>query len=222
MTQTSRLLVLVLFAIAMAHVEAALVVYLRELYYPDHPRMIFPLRLLRPSHLGIEFARETATVVMILAVALLAERGVARVFAAFVFVFGLWDIFYYLWLKLMIGWPSGWLDWDVLFLIPWPWFGPWIAPALIALIFSLWGGWILCSDRPCRLTRAGLAIFVIGTLLALASFLLPGAGLLPQGPDGFRGYQPDYFAWWLFVPGSLLMVIGLVLVRPSAAFENDR
>lgn len=222
MTQTNRLLVLALFAIAMAHVEAALVVYLRELYYPDHPRMIFPLRLLHPAHLGIELARETATVVMILAVALLAERGVTRVFAAFVFVFGLWDIFYYLWLKLMIGWPSGWLDWDVLFLIPWPWFGPWIAPALIALWFSLWGGWILRSDRPRPLTRVGLAIFVIGTLLALASFLLPGAGLLPQGAEGFRGYRPGNFAWWLFVPGLLLMVIGLVLVRPSAVFKHDR
>ena len=59
MTQTNRSLVLALFAIAMAHVEAALVVYLRELYYPDHPHMIFPLRLLHPSHLGIELARST-------------------------------------------------------------------------------------------------------------------------------------------------------------------
>jgi hypothetical protein len=159
--------------------------------------------------LAIELARELATVLMILTVALLAERNLMRGFAAFLFVFGLWDIFYYLWLKVMIGWPTSWFEWDVLFLIPWPWFGPWISPVLIALLFTLWGGWILLSPAGHRFTRATMTLFLLGTLLALASFLLPGAALLPGGEEAFRGYEPAGFSWVLFLAGYLFMLISL-------------
>ena len=90
MTQAQRnILWLSLFAIAMAHVEAALVVHLRSLYYPDNPLAIFPLSLLSHRDLAIELARELATLVMIMSVALLAARGFVRIFAAFVYIFGL-------------------------------------------------------------------------------------------------------------------------------------
>ena len=204
-----NMILLFLFAIAMAHVEAALVIHLRSLYYPDNPLSIFPLALLSHRDLAIELARELATVLMILTVALLAERTLMRGFAAFLFVFGLWDIFYYLWLKVMIGWPTSWFEWDVLFLIPWPWFGPWISPVLIALLFTLWGGWILLSPAGHRFTRATMTLFLLGTLLALASFLLPGAALLPGGEEAFRGYEPAGFSWGLFLTGYLFMLISL-------------
>jgi len=97
--------------------------HLRHLYYPLDPQRLFPLVLLSHADLALELARELATVVMIVAVAVLAERGWVRRFAAFVFVFGLWDLGYYAWLKLVLDWPLHWLEWDVLFLIPWPWFG---------------------------------------------------------------------------------------------------
>ena len=86
-----RLIWLTLFSIAMAHVEAALVVHLRTIYYADNPLAIFPLVILSQRDLTIELAREVATVVMILSVAMLAEKGFTRIFAAFVYVFGLWD-----------------------------------------------------------------------------------------------------------------------------------
>jgi len=203
---------LFLFAIAMAQVEAALVIHLRSLYYPDNPLSIFPLALMSHRDLAIELARELATVIMILTVALLAERNLMRIFAAFVFVFGLWDIFYYVWLKVMIGWPTSWLEWDVLFLIPWPWFGPWIAPVLIALLFSLWGGWILLSPAGYRFTRTMMTLFLLGTLLALASFLLPAASLLPGGEEAFRDYEPADFSWGLFLAAYLFMLISLFSV----------
>jgi len=203
---------LFLFAIAMAQVEAALVIHLRSLYYPDNPLSIFPLMLMSHRDLAIEQVRELATVIMILTVALLAERSLMRVFAAFVFVFGLWDIFFYVWLKAMIGWPTSWFEWDVLFLIPWPWFGPWIAPVLIALLFSLWGGWVLLSPAVYRFTRATMTLFLLGTLLALASFLLPAASLLPGGEEAFRGYEPAGFSWGLFLAGYLFMLISLFSV----------
>jgi hypothetical protein len=204
-----RLIWLTLFSIAMAHVEAALVIHLRTIYYADNPLAIFPLVILSQRDLTIELAREVATVVMILSVALLAEKGFTRVFAAFVYVFGLWDFCYYLWLKLMIGWPQSWLEWDVLFLIPWPWFGPWIAPVLIALMFVVWGGWVLYQKFDLHFTWVSTTLFTLGMALALATFLLPGAALLPGGTDAFRNFRPAEFSWALFSVGYLLMLVGL-------------
>lgn len=206
---TRSLLWLMLYAIAMAQLEAAIVIHLRSVYYPGHPLELFPLSLLSHRDLGIELMREAATVVMILTVALLAERGVTRVFAAFVYVFGLWDIFYYVWLKLMIGWPVDWFEWDILFLIPWPWFGPWLTPVLIALLFVLWGAKVLTSRREFHFSPLSGSVFLIGTSLALAAFLLPAYPLLAGGEEAFRNYHPQGFNWLLYGPGLLLMAYGL-------------
>lgn len=204
-----NLVLLTLFAFGMAQVEASVVVHLRSIYYPADPLKIFPLNLLSHRDFAIELVRELATVVMILSVVLLTARGFTRVFAAFVYVFGLWDLFYYFWLKVMIGWPVSWFEWDVLYLIPWPWLGPWISPALIALLFVVWGSWILTSPREVRFTRSTGVLFIIGTLLVLIAFLLPAAPLLLEGEEAFRGYQPDNFRWGLFIPGYVLMGISL-------------
>lgn len=210
-----------LFAIAMAQVEASLVVHLRTIYYPDNPLAIFPLSLLSPRDLVIELVRELATVVMILSVALLGRRENALRFATFIYVFGLWDLFYYIWLKIMIGWPLGWLQWDVLFLIPWPWLGPWLTPVLIALLFVVWGGWAIASDKMIRFTRANTLLFTSGVTLALAAFLLPAVPLLQQGEVAFRQYQPHAFMWWLYIPGYLLMVGSLWRVAREARLTAD-
>lgn len=202
-------ILLTLFAIAMAHVEASLVVHLRSLYYPGNPQTLFPLVILSHRDLAIELARELATVVMIGTVALLAARGATRVFAAFTYVFGLWDLCYYLWLKQMIGWPVSWAEWDVLFLIPWPWLAPWITAALIAVLFCLWGGWVLLAAPDARLRRSDITLFVAGSLLALAAFLGPAFPLLAGGEVDFRGFRPTDFNGLLYLAGYLLMAVGL-------------
>ena len=204
-----RLIWLTIFAIGMAHVEASLVVHLRSLYYPDNPLILFPLSLLSPRDLVIELSRELATILMILSVAFLAEKGSVRIFAAFVYVFGLWDIFYYLWLKLMMGWPVSWLEWDVLFLIPWPWLGPWITPAFIALLFVAWGAWIMRSSRHYRFTPVSVLGFIFGSLLCLYAFLLPAFPLLEGGDAAFRQYQPGIFPWGWYLAGYLVMANAL-------------
>ena len=198
-----------LYALAMALVEAAIVVHLRHLYSPLDPQRLFPLVLLSHADLALELARELATVVMIVVVAVLAERGWARRFAAFVFVFGLWDLGYYAWLKLVLDWPRTWLEWDVLFLIPWPWFGPWLAAALIAALFTLWGGWILTDARALRPRRADIAGFVAGTLVALSAFLAPAWPLLAGGEPAFRDWQPGAFLWAVYLPGLGGMAVAL-------------
>jgi hypothetical protein len=204
-----RLIWLTLFAIGMAHVEASLVVHLRSLYYPENPLQLFPLSILSPRDLGIELSRELATILMILSVAFLAEKGCIRIFAAFVYVFGLWDLFYYLWLKLMQGWPASWWEWDVLFLIPWPWLGPWITAAFIALLFVVWGAWIMRSTRQYRFTPISVLGFIFGCLFCLYAFLLPAAPLLVEGEAAFQHYMPDGFSWGWYLIGYLLMANAL-------------
>ncbi len=214
---------LTLFAIAMAYVESAVVVYLRSIYYPDGPLVIFPLSLLTHRDLAIEVGRELATIIMILCVASVAARGFTRIFAAFVYVFGLWDIFYYLWLKILIGWPVTWLEWDALFLIPWPWFGPWLTAALVSLLFVIWGGWVLLLATDARFTRDSGSFFAVGALLVLGAFLWPAVPLLPEGEEAFRNFHPGTFLWGLYVMGYVLMAFGLWrFVRRNSVANQKR
>jgi hypothetical protein len=216
MTMQQRQLVwLTLFAIAMAQVEASLVVHLRTIYYPTNSLQIFPLVLMSHRDLAIELIRELATVAMICSVAVLTVTSFIRRFAAFVYVFGLWDLFYYAWLKLMIGWPVDWLEWDVLFLIPWPWFGPWLAAALIALLFTIWGGKTLQTSDKVDLSLWPGILFLLGTLVALATFLWPAFTLLPGGEAAFAGYQPTRFEWGWYIIGVFLMTAGLWRLSPK-------
>jgi hypothetical protein len=216
------LTILTVYAVAMALLESAVVVYMRRLYYSDNPLEIFPLQFLDSYDTVLELSREAATVIMILSVALLAERSSrTRSFAAFVFVFGVWDLFYYCWLKVLIGWPRSWLEWDVLFLIPSVWLGPWICPAMISLLFVAWGFWTLNSADDVCFTRRSLTVFVSGAALGLATFLQPAAAvLMKQGVAELSRYTPIGFWWWLFVPSYLLMACGLAMTLRSA--ENNR
>jgi hypothetical protein len=125
------LAVIALFAVAMAYAESAVVVYLRQIYYPDG--FGFPLPPIIREHLIVEVGREVATLVMLFTVSWLAGRRLAERFAIFCFAFALWDIFYYVWLKVMLGWPESLFKSDVLFLIPLPWIGPVLSPLLVSL-----------------------------------------------------------------------------------------
>jgi len=128
---STNLIWITFFAIAMAFVESAVVVYLRELYYPEG--FNFPLVLL-PGRIALtEFLREIATLIMLLGIGFLAGRNFRQRFAWFIYSFAIWDIFYYVFLKLILDWPSSWLTWDILFLIPVIWTGPVLAPVLVSL-----------------------------------------------------------------------------------------
>jgi hypothetical protein len=204
------------YAAAMAWVEAAVVVYLRRLYYPDGQLTLFPMRIWRTSDLLVELGREAATVVMIVAVALLAATGRTRRTAAFLFVFGVWDLCYYLWLKLVLGWPVSWTDWDILFLIPWAWLAPWIAPAVAALLFALWGGVVLAAAAETALRRRPALLAAAGLTLMLASFLEPALPLLGRDAAAVTQFVPARFLWAVYLPGAALLAAGLWAARPRA------
>jgi hypothetical protein len=189
-----------LWASAFGVAEGAVVVYLRRLCYPGQPDdgPLFPLRVTDPLILRTEFAREVATLVMLLGVAMLAERRPLRRFAAFAFAFGVWDIAYYLFLRVALGWPASLMTWDVLFLIPQPWSSPVLAPVLVSL--GLIAGAVLLLRRdetaPSPLRFGHWLAMIAGAALILASFLRHG-----EAVD--RGELPGEFPWWLFLAGLL-------------------
>ncbi len=130
--------VVVVFAIAMAWVESAVVFYLRTMIDRIEPHQPNPLPVIG-GFASVELPREFATLVMLFAVGFLAGRTWRARIGYSAIAFGVWDIFYYVFLKMMCGWPHSLLDWDILFLLPLPWWGPVLAPVLISLLLILWG-----------------------------------------------------------------------------------
>ena len=163
---------LIIFFISMAMLESAVVIYLRELLYPHGFK--FPLVGMKPIVILTELVRELATVIMLWTVGYIAGRNFATRFAWFIIGFGIWDIFYYLFLYIFIQWPSSLFEWDILFLIPLPWYGPVIAPCLISLAMIIFGWIILRLDKELQRIQWKMntcILFIIGCFLGLASFM---------------------------------------------------
>ena len=165
---------LFLCGVSFGNIEAAVVIYLRGYYEPLHQRLyperaagdLLPLIPLEAwpdfgvagcNWQAVELFREAATLVLILGVALMVGRGFHHGLAAFLFVFGLWDLFYYVFLWLLIHWPSSLLTWDILFLLPVPWVAPVLAPSLVALTMVIAGAAVLWREgsNPARSTSEG-------------------------------------------------------------------
>ncbi len=141
------LLWVAIFAVAMAYIESAVVVYLRQIFYPRG--FDFPLAPLNGQNnmILIELGREAATIVMLTSIGMLAGRSRIEKFAYLLYAFGIWDLFYYVWLKIFIGWPPSLLTWDILFLLPLPWVGPVLAPVLVSLAMIAAAFWIIRRER---------------------------------------------------------------------------
>ncbi len=120
-----------IFAVAMGYLESAVVVYLRKIYYPDGFK--FPLQAIDKQTGLIEMFRELATLIMLAGAGILAGRTRTEKFGFFIFCFAVWDIFYYVFLKLLLNWPESLMTWDILFLIPVTWVGPVIGPVINSL-----------------------------------------------------------------------------------------
>jgi hypothetical protein len=133
------------------------------------PVVDFPAALRRAEQL-----REVATLVVLGAAAALAARGRTARFAAFLVAFGAWDLVFYASLLGLMRWPRHWSDWDLLFLVPVPWFGPVYAPVAVALVMLAAGAAALVHTArhgAFALGRRHVAAAVAGGGLVLASFL---------------------------------------------------
>lgn len=212
-TERFRWLLVATYAAAMAWVEAAVVFYLRLLaggrMDPYH-REAFPPQ---PGIERAEVIREAATLVMLLAVGGLAGRTARARLGYAVVAFGVWDIFYYVFLRMITGWPKSLWDWDILFLIPLPWWGPVIAPVAIAILMILWGTAVSQGRAPESMRGSGWKTWGmcgLGMLTALYVFMADALRALGEGSDVHR-LLPVSFNWPLFLIALALMSAPVVV-----------
>lgn len=205
MTTRARFMAAIVFATMMALFEAAVVVYLRRLWSIgeiDIAAALLSNRLIRA-----EICREIASLLMIAAVAVLAGRRNLERLAYGAVIFGVWDLLYYVDLRLLMGFPKSLLDWDVLFLIPRPWIGPVLAPVLVSIALILSGCYAILREeagRPLRVAAYAWAGAIAGGGMVTASFLLPD---VPSSATAI----PSGFSWTLFTAG-LLVAVGACLL----------
>ena len=212
MSERMRWGVVALFAVVMAWMEAATVVYLRTLVGRVDPYQAVPLPML-PHLTGAELVREVATLVMLFTVGCLAGRTWRSRLGYTIVAFGVWDILYYLFLRVIVGWPRSIWDWDVLFLLPLPWWGPVIAPVLIAGMMVLGGTLVSQFDRPGQPVWPGRLSWTLntaGVFLALYAFMDDAIGALGGGVEAVRAVLPVRFNWPLFLVALVLMAAPIV------------
>lgn len=216
MKSTRTILLVAIFAAAFAFVESSVVVYLRQIFYPEG--FTFPLSPASVSHVGVELAREFSTIVMLVAVAMIAGRGRWQRFSYFLIGFGVWDILFYVWLKLILNWPASVFDWDILFLIPIRWIGPVIAPVLVSLAMIAGGLLILRREEQrgfFRSSRAAVALAPLGSVVILLSFVLDTDATL-------RFQYPKPYHYELLALGMVCYAAAFIATaRDSAPSRNS-
>jgi hypothetical protein len=214
------------FAVAMAYLESAVVVYLRKIYYPNGFR--FPLVALDVSIAVTEIFREAATVVMLIAIGALVGRSRYEKFAFFLLSFAVWDIFYYVFLWLLLAWPESLMTWDILFLIPVMWVGPVVTPIILSLTMIVLAGGILKIEaagtfrgiRPVEwaLLIAGSVVVIVSFTVDYTTFVVQEGGWqslfsMEAAARSIREqYIPIEFPWWIFVVGEGIIVAGIVKI----------
>jgi len=218
------IITITIFAIAIGFLESAVVVYLREILYPggfEFPLSPFPLNLAIT-----ELFREVATLVILVTIGILTGRRFSTGFAWFMYVFAIWDIFYYVFLWLLLGWPESLMTWDVLFLIPTTWTGPVLAPILLSFTLILLAMVILIRAERGKNSRipgkiwAGLIlgslILIFGFVLDYSQHMLTHFSLFEMGqlknPEVMEvatAYVPRRFPWWIFGTGEAVILASI-------------
>ena len=215
---------LFLFGIAFGYVEASVVVYLRTIYEPIRqkinprpPNELFPL--ITPQQLEqagpgnlrrlvTEIGREAATILMLAAIGLAVARTFQQWAAAFLIAFGVWDVSFYVFLKVLIDWPSSLTTWDLLFLIPVPWASPVIAPIIVSLSMIVCG--LVALGRLLHMRRLHWALILLGGLLVVIAFMF-------DYRNTSAGGMPNPFNWPVFIAGELTGLAGFAL----AVFDRE-
>lgn len=215
-----KIIWLSLFAIAMGYLESAVVIYIRALYYPEG--FVFPMKLISNQIMITEFFREAATMVMLLGVAVIAGRNAIERFAYFIFCFAVWDIFYYVFLYLLLGWPQTLFTWDVLFFIPVTWVGPVIAPiinslTMMALAFVII--YFIEKNEDVKSGKLVWSLLILGSLVVIVAYTMDYVGFMTQkfsflqlmGSSDTRAvfdyatkYFPGSFNWLVFLFGVMM------------------
>jgi len=220
---TKKILWVGIFAIAMAFLEAAVVVYLRRIYGISD--LILTVPPFDPQIAGIELSRELATLVMLLSFGWVAGQNLQSNLGNVMIAFGVWDIFYYLWLKVFIGWPKTLLDPDLLFLFPLPWWGPVIAPILISLLMIIGGTTAVFRNDQGHVIRFRILeaiTLLIGILAMLFAFMQDALSILPASAGLISQLKPSQFNWMVFLVGLLLSGFVVWRIMRTTSYMPDK
>lgn len=211
----ARWLIVATFAIGMAWMEAATVYYLRTVVDRVEPYQANPLPF-QGVFGPVELVREAATLVMLFTVGMLAGTAWRLRLAYTSIAFGFWDICYYVFLRAICGWPRSLFDWDILFLLPLPWWGPVLAPVSIAVLMIVWGThvtqWSSADDAP-AVPWIAWSSGAAGVLLALYVFMADSLRHMQEGRDPGDYILPTTFNWPTFTAALILMSVPLVAGR---------
>lgn len=212
-------------AVSMAFVESAVVIYLRELYYPagfDFPMVSMPVRIA-----VTEILREVATLIMLLAMGFLAGKNARQRFAWFIYSFAVWDIFYYVYLKLILNWPSSWFTWDILFLVPVVWTGPVLAPVLVSFTMIILAFAILYIDQKhdqWLISKWSVFLVLLGAVLIFLSFVRDFSSFMQRqyslaalldmktASEAMNTYIPVSYDWLLFFAGEAAIFSAIIVL----------
>jgi len=212
MSSKKRWLYVAVFAAAMAWVETAVVVDLRTLLDRIEPYQTNPLPFV-PKLGEVELVREIATLIMLVTVGWLAGHSRQTKWGYAFLAFGVWDILYYVFLKIIVGWPHSIWDWDILFLLPLPWWGPVIAPVTIAGMMIVFGTLLTQFNPPEHQiwpSRRAWIFGLSGGVLALLVFMSETIRSLDGGVEAIRTVLPTWFNWPVFIIALALMAAPII------------
>ena len=221
-----------IFAVTMGIFEGAVVVYLRELYYPDG--FNFPLTMME-NHIAItELIRELASLFMLLSVGVLAGKTLSERFAWFIYSFAIWDIVYYIFLYLILGWPENLLTWDVLFLLPVIWTGPVITPIIVSFLMITLA--IITIYFGVKLKRQEWLLLILGASIIFVSFIwdycrflnnqfilskTPSKSFIDKLSDLTLEYIPGKFPWLIYILGVVVLLFTFYIIyKRNRNFRN--
>jgi len=218
---------LVIFSIAMGYMESAIVIYLRKIYYPNG--FHFPLVALDASIELVEIYREAATLIMLLGIGILTAKTASLRFAHFIFCFAIWDLCYYFFLWIFLGWPQSLFTWDILFLIPVPWVGPVITPCIVSITMMALALSIIYFQGigiDTRLKAKEWGLFISGSIIIILSFIWDylrythevKTSQIVNSLSGqnnmfneIKDYVPVDFNWGLFLIGESILLCGIII-----------
>lgn len=238
LSTTQRFLTLFVFGIAMGILEAIVVIYLRQLYYPSG--FVFPLKWMPSNITFFEWIREAATIVMLISVGILVGKNNIQRLCYFLFSFGIWDIVYYIALKALIHWPISILDWDILFLIPITWVGPVLAPVICSvtmIVGALGIVYLQDSGYSVVIKIQHWILSVMGAFIIFCTFIWDYTKILYENRffsdffylhqnekfiKIFTAYQPENYHWFVFSLGEILILLALLDIFRKSFFKKEK
>lgn len=216
------------FGIAMGALEAIVVVYLRQIYYPLG--FNFPLNTFSSNLLLIEWIREISTIIMLVSIGFLTGNNFLQRFSYFIYSFAVWDIFYYVGLKLFLGWPPSFLTWDLLFLIPITWIGPVLAPLICSLTMILMAVTFIYWQAKGNLIKIKISewtLILIGAFIIFCTFIWDYSKIIIKGgflsdlfglannikfQNVIQQYEPSFYNWYFFALSEALILAALIMI----------